>query len=69
MSDEPLLAHFAVRGLPPRLAAVARPFGELAHQVVQSLPRHPERTVALRKLLEGMDAALRAARYYTPPEG
>jgi hypothetical protein len=29
--------------------------------VVRTVPRSPERTVALRKLLEGKDAAVRAA--------
>ena len=35
-------------------------FAELAEYVL-TLPRNPERTVALRKLLEAKDAALRAA--------
>ena len=51
---------FAHDHLPPELAAVSRPFAEL--------PRNPERTVALRKLLEAKDAAVRAklAREVTP---
>jgi hypothetical protein len=32
----------------------------LAHRIVEELPRNPERTVALRKLLESKDAAVRA---------
>lgn len=40
---------------------VSRPWSDLAHDVVATLPRNPERTVALRKLLEGKDAAVRAA--------
>ena len=32
-----------------------------AWQIVENLPRNPERTVALRKLLEAKDAAVRAA--------
>jgi hypothetical protein len=47
--------------LPPELRAVSIPFCELAAFVVHSLPRNPERTVALRKLLEAKDAAVRAA--------
>jgi hypothetical protein len=38
---------------------VARPFAELAQHVL-GLPRNPERTKALNKLLEAKDAALRA---------
>jgi len=39
---------------------VSAPFGELAHHVVEALPRNPERTMALRKLLEAKDCAVRA---------
>lgn len=51
---------FGYAHLPEHLQAVSRPFGELAAQVVETLPRNPERTVALRKLLEAKDAAVRA---------
>lgn len=51
---------FAFEHLPPHLQDVSRPFGELAKQIVDTLPRNPERTVALRKLLESKDAAVRA---------
>lgn len=43
------------------LQDVSRPFGELAALLVETVPRNPERTVALRKLLEAKDAAVRAA--------
>jgi hypothetical protein len=33
---------------------------EMAARIVADLPRNPERTVALRKLLEAKDAAVRA---------
>lgn len=33
---------------------------ELAEKIVANLPRNPERTVALRTLLEAKDAAVRA---------
>jgi hypothetical protein len=46
--------------LPPALQAVSEPFAMLAAQLVTVLPRNPERTVALRKLLEAKDAAVRA---------
>jgi hypothetical protein len=32
----------------------------MADRIVSTLPRNPERTVALRKLLEAKDAAVRA---------
>lgn len=59
--DEPILQYFAYAHLPAHLQKVSRPFWELAHQLVADLPRNPERTVALRKLLESKDAAVRAA--------
>ena len=51
---------FAYAHLPPHLQAVSKPFGDLAAHLVATLPRNPERTVALRKLLESKDAAVRA---------
>lgn len=63
--DEPILQFFAYEHLRAELQAVSAPFGQLAHQIVAVLPRNPERTVALRKLLEAKDAAVRAALYVT----
>lgn len=61
MNDvEPIIQFFAFAHLPPRLQEVSRPFGEMAERIVATLPRNPERTVALRKLLEAKDAAVRA---------
>jgi len=57
---EPILQFFEFSHLPQALAAVSAPFGDLAVQIVETLPRNPERTVALRKLLEAKDAAVRA---------
>ena len=57
---EPLLQFFASDHLREDLREVSRPFGTLAHQLVEILPRNPERTVALRKLLEAKDSAVRA---------
>lgn len=50
---------FAYDHLPGHLQFVSKPFAELA-QFILTLPRNPERTVALRKLLEAKDAAVRA---------
>jgi hypothetical protein len=60
VAREHILQFFRHSHLAPPLAAVSRPFGELACQIIQTLPRNPERTVALRKLLEAKDAAVRA---------
>ena len=66
---EHILQFFAYEHLPPHLQAVSKPFCELAHAIVSAvpgsllgtvLPRNPERTAALRKLLEAKDAAVRA---------
>jgi hypothetical protein len=63
---EPILQFFAYAHLPPHLAVVSQPFGELAERIVATLPRNPERTVALRKLLESKDAAVRSALFKDP---
>ena len=57
---EHILQFFAYAHLPPHLQAVSKPFGDMAEQIVKTLPRNPERTVARRKLLESKDAAVRA---------
>ena len=57
---EPIMQFFAYEHLPPHLQDVSAPFGSLAKTIVEVLPRNPERTVALRKLLEAKDAAVRA---------
>lgn len=63
IAAEPILQFFKHAHLPVQLAAVSAPFYELALEVVENLPRNPERTVALRKLLEAKDAAVRALIY------
>ena len=57
----PILRYFAWEHLPGPLRTVSQPFGDLATWVVEHVPDGPERTVALRKLLEAKDAAVRAA--------
>ena len=54
-----ILQFFTWAHLPPHLQAVSRPFGELAQTVAEG-PQNSETTVALRKLLEAKDAAVRA---------
>lgn len=60
MSD-PLLRWFEFRHLPPHLQSVSAAFQGLAQDMVSHLEPSAERTVALRKLLEAKDAAVRAA--------
>lgn len=55
-----MLQFFVFDHLPPHLAAVSGSFCQLAHEIVATLPSNPERTVALRKLLEAKDCAVRA---------
>jgi hypothetical protein len=60
---EPILQFFKWDHLPDILQDVSRPFGLLAFKVYVETPRNPERTVALRKLLESKDCAIRAMIY------
>lgn len=60
---EPILQFFEFKHLPAKLQPASEPFYWLAHSIVENTPRNPERTVALRKLLEAKDAAVRAAIY------
>lgn len=60
MDREFLVQFFAYAHLPEHLQAVSRPFGDLAAVILETLPRNPERTTALRKLLEAKDCAVRA---------
>ncbi len=57
---DPILRYFHYTHLPVVLQAASRPFCDLAAHIVTTLPRNAERTVALRKLLEAKDAAVRA---------
>lgn len=59
-APEHIMQFFAWQHLPPHLQEVSRPFGEMAETIVATLPQNPERSAALRKLLEAKDAAVRA---------
>ena len=61
MPEERMMKWFAYAHLPEKLQAHSKPFGELAEKIVATIEPGPERTVALRKLLEAKDAAVRAA--------
>jgi len=60
---DPMLQFFQYAHLPERLQEISKPFGDMAQFIVETLPRNPERTVALRKLLEAKDCAVRAHLY------
>jgi ATP-dependent Clp protease ATP-binding subunit ClpA len=60
VEEEPLLQFFADEHLPEHLREHSKPFGDLARRLVETLPSNPERTMALRKLLEAKDCAVRA---------
>jgi hypothetical protein len=60
LRDDHILRYFHYQQLPPHLQVHSKPFCEMAKRIVTTLPRNPERTVALRKLLEAKDAAVRA---------
>ena len=64
---DPMLQFFAYEHLPQRLREVSQPFGVLAQSLVDTLPRNPERTAALRKLLEAKDCAVRALLFKVEP--
>ena len=55
-----ILRYFHYSHLSDHLRHVSQSFCELARHIVDNTPRNPERTVALRKLLEAKDAAVRA---------
>ncbi len=68
MNTEHIMQFFAYAHLPAHLQAISQPFAEQADRIM-GLPRNPERTVALRKLLESKDAAVRAALAGDPDVG
>jgi hypothetical protein len=60
IATDPILRYFHYRHLPDMLKQASQPFCNLARHIIDTTPRNAERTVALRKLLEGKDAAVRA---------
>lgn len=63
LKAEPILQFFEFDHLPMPLQVISGPFHATAYRIVEALPRNPERTVALRKLLEAKDCAVRASIY------
>lgn len=56
-----VLQFFDFEHLPPELAAISKPFCDLAHTLAGSNLEGPELTVGLRKLLEAKDCIVRCA--------
>lgn len=55
-----LLKYFTYTHLPPHLAKLSMEFHDMAHFLENTLPNGSEKTVAIRKLLEAKDAAVRS---------
>ena len=68
-TGEPMMRYFTYSHLPGPLQDVSKLFHACAIAIAVSLPRSAERTVALRKLLEAKDAAVRAAVFDSPAQG
>lgn len=56
----PILQFFNYKHLPEKLQKISKPFCELATTIEADYPDGAEKSVALRKLLEAKDAAVRA---------
>lgn len=61
-----MLQFFGYEHLPEHLQKVSKPFAIMAEGICEELPANPERTVALRKLLEAKDCAVRSLLYRDP---
>lgn len=66
MTQDRMLQFFEYKHLPTELQLISGQFGKLAEYIVEALPSNLERTVALRKLLEAKDCAVRAKLYKEP---
>lgn len=66
--NDPLLQFFRFEHLPQRLQGTSSKFADLARDIAANLPDNPERHMALRKLLEAKDCAVRAMLYKAPAD-
>ena len=55
-----LLKYFCFQHLDAYMQDTSKAFAELAFQMFKELPDNPEKSAALRKLLEAKDCAVRA---------
>jgi hypothetical protein len=64
MADDPMLQFFVHDPYaPPEVREMNQHFAGLAKRLVDTLPKNPERTVCLRKLMEAKDCANRARAF------
>lgn len=54
------MQFFTYKHLPEHLQKVSAPFCDVAQMMDQTLPDNPEKSAALRKLVEAKDCAVRA---------
>jgi len=57
----PIMKFFDYAHLPEKLQEVSKPYCDLAEHLNETIDGSAEKTVALRKLLESKDAAVRAS--------
>lgn len=67
MAQHYLAQFFEFRHLPRELAEVSQPFAVLVQKILDNCPDNPERTTALRKLLEAKDCAVRSKIFKAEP--
>jgi hypothetical protein len=60
VEEDRMMKWFAFEHLPNHLKDTSRMFHSLASDICADIAAGPERTVALRKLVESKDAAVRA---------
>lgn len=60
LATDPILKFFSYEHLPSHLQLISKLFAHTAEAIIMNCNRNPERTVALRKLLEAKDAAVRS---------
>ena len=61
IAADPILRFFHYAHLPAVLQDRSKPFCDLARVLIDTTPRCPQRTIALNKLIEAKDAAVRAS--------
>lgn len=61
-----LIQFFEYAHLPMNLQEVSKSFYQIAHWMKETLPSNTESTVAMRKLLEAKDCAVRSTLFKFP---
>ncbi|MBY7931578.1 hypothetical protein KW447_11310 [Vibrio fluvialis] len=60
MNKPSIVNYFVYQHLPEKLQVVSKPFHDIVNKMVVELPENEESHMALRKLLEAKDCAVRA---------